>query len=92
MLPTAHKCLLIAELTQNIFKYVSEPDLVSLALTCQFFLNPALDLLWRKQDSLLPLLMCMPSNLWMLRDNQEGGKRRTLVRMRTKSRNRPLHK
>jgi len=36
----------------------------ALARTCKTFQNPALDFLWREQDTLTNLLKCLPSHLW----------------------------
>ncbi|OJA11513.1 hypothetical protein AZE42_06618 [Rhizopogon vesiculosus] len=67
----------ISELRWNIFRLVNlwEPDarkkmLLALALTCESFTGPALDLLWQELDELGPLIRCLPSSLWKL-DEQE---------------------
>ncbi|KAJ7198034.1 hypothetical protein B0H12DRAFT_1166442, partial [Mycena haematopus] len=44
-----------------------QQGLARLARTCRFFMNPALDQLWRPQSSVLPLLRCFPLHLWELR-------------------------
>jgi hypothetical protein len=38
--------------------------LSALARTSQFFHNPALNVLWRHQDTIVNLLKCMPEDLW----------------------------
>ncbi|KAJ7673981.1 hypothetical protein DFH06DRAFT_752203 [Mycena polygramma] len=38
--------------------------LATLARTCKAFSSPALDLLWRNQRSLVPILRCMPDDVW----------------------------
>ncbi|KAJ7919551.1 hypothetical protein B0H13DRAFT_1988642 [Mycena leptocephala] len=38
--------------------------LSALARTSQFFHNPALNVLWRHQDTLVNLIRCMPEDLW----------------------------
>ncbi|KAJ7165531.1 hypothetical protein C8R43DRAFT_1122244 [Mycena crocata] len=45
--------------------------LAVLARTCRMFQDPALDLLWRSQKSLYPLLSCLPSDAWDLHENSE---------------------
>ncbi|KAJ7214899.1 hypothetical protein GGX14DRAFT_609692 [Mycena pura] len=40
------------------------PDLAALARTSKTFLNPALDSLWKYQDTFAHILRCMPDNLW----------------------------
>ncbi|OAX38264.1 hypothetical protein K503DRAFT_818195 [Rhizopogon vinicolor AM-OR11-026] len=44
--------------------------LLALALTCESFTGPALDLLWRELDGLDPLIRCLPQSLWKL-DKQQ---------------------
>ncbi|KAJ7802690.1 hypothetical protein B0H14DRAFT_2891311, partial [Mycena olivaceomarginata] len=39
-------------------------DVAALARTCRDFENPALDILWREQNTLANVLKCLPSNLW----------------------------
>lgn len=39
-------------------------DLSALARTSKTFLHPALNILWRAQDTIVPLLKCMPVDLW----------------------------
>ncbi|KAJ7891028.1 hypothetical protein B0H13DRAFT_1887356 [Mycena leptocephala] len=39
-------------------------DLTALARTCRDFENPALDILWKEQNTLANALKCLPSNLW----------------------------
>jgi hypothetical protein len=36
----------------------------TLARTCAFFLNPALNAIWRHQEMISNLLKCFPDNLW----------------------------
>ncbi|KAJ7127285.1 hypothetical protein C8R43DRAFT_1240431 [Mycena crocata] len=38
-------------------------DLAALARTCKTFRDPALDILWRRQDSLTPAVRCLPGDL-----------------------------
>ncbi|KAJ6533966.1 hypothetical protein DFH09DRAFT_932442, partial [Mycena vulgaris] len=38
--------------------------LSALARTCRAFQDPALDILWRNQESLVPLLSCIPFDAW----------------------------
>lgn len=65
-----HHCLAIEEIQSVVFEYVAldtstgQRTLLSVALSCKVFLGPSLDVLWRTQASLVPLLKCMPSDLW----------------------------
>ncbi|KAJ6460996.1 hypothetical protein C8R45DRAFT_1028905 [Mycena sanguinolenta] len=45
-------------------KILGRGDLAALARTCKTFCDPALDLLWREQETLANLLKCLPSHLW----------------------------
>lgn len=38
--------------------------LAALARTCHALEEPALDALWKTQSSLIPLILCMPEDLW----------------------------
>ncbi|KAJ7196883.1 hypothetical protein B0H12DRAFT_637606 [Mycena haematopus] len=46
--------------------------LVALATTAKIFSDPALNILWRRQTSLVPLVKCMPNTLWEERRADEG--------------------
>ncbi|KAJ7870571.1 hypothetical protein B0H14DRAFT_3573738 [Mycena olivaceomarginata] len=74
-----HRALTIPEMVRLICEHLevlSEPhhegsrnrrnleDLAALARTCRDFENPALDILWRVQNTLANALKCLPSNLW----------------------------
>jgi hypothetical protein len=41
-------------------------DLSVLARTSTTFLNPALRILWRQQNTILNLIKCMPDDLWTI--------------------------
>jgi hypothetical protein len=73
-----HHCLDIAEILYIIFKnfhiYGSRYNLLSLAFVSKAFHEPALDLLWESQGSLLPLIKTFPADLW-----KEEGNPSTLV-------------
>jgi hypothetical protein len=64
-----HRCWYVPELLDMILGHLvgsesGEMTLSRLAVTCQRFQNPALNLLWREQQSLLPLLKCLP-DVWL---------------------------
>jgi hypothetical protein len=65
---TMHHCLDITEILHIIFKnfhiYGSRYNLLSLAFVSKAFHEPALDLLWELQGSLLPLIKTFPADLW----------------------------
>ncbi|KAJ7659620.1 hypothetical protein DFH06DRAFT_401078 [Mycena polygramma] len=72
-----HRCLTIPELV-DIICYELQPStssgtLAALARTSRAFLNPALDLLWREQTTLLNLLDCMPPDIFSLVTITNGG-------------------
>ncbi|KAJ6495905.1 hypothetical protein DFH09DRAFT_1290314 [Mycena vulgaris] len=69
------RCLVIPDITELICEHVQvrnwsfispvrNPDVAALARTCKDFQDPALDILWKKQDTLAHILKCLPSHLW----------------------------
>ncbi|KAJ6512537.1 hypothetical protein C8R45DRAFT_960672 [Mycena sanguinolenta] len=77
-----HCALQIPELVQLICAEVKYPivldelpSLYSLAQVCRIFRGPALDFLWAHQDTLLNILLCMPTDLWEVTGS---GRRRSL--------------
>ncbi|KZT21884.1 hypothetical protein NEOLEDRAFT_1244329 [Neolentinus lepideus HHB14362 ss-1] len=72
VLPThtaVHRCLRVSEIFGNMIGYVVEDEarrrtLNALARTCKLYSPQALDELWRTQDSIVPLIKCMPNDLW----------------------------
>ena len=77
-----HRCLQIQELLSIVFEYVHVPrkaleddplsasSLARLARTCKAFQDPALDILWHSQDSLAPLLKCLPRDAWAWKEGK----------------------
>ncbi|KAJ7904952.1 hypothetical protein B0H13DRAFT_2024090 [Mycena leptocephala] len=67
-----HRCWLIPEIVCMICEQVdvediNRPTLAVLARTAKIF-QYSLDLLWREQHNLLPLLKCMPLDLWEIEE------------------------
>ena len=72
----------IQELLSIVFEYVHVPrkaleddplsasSLTRLARTCKAFQDPALDILWHSQDSLAPLLKCLPRDAWAWKEGK----------------------
>ncbi|KAJ6587511.1 hypothetical protein DFH09DRAFT_976857 [Mycena vulgaris] len=62
-----HRTLEIPELVELIFAELHDTSnsslLAALARTCRTFQNPALDILWRRQFTLLNFLKCFPEDL-----------------------------
>jgi len=68
----------ISELRWKIFQLIDlgpsgNKTLLALALTCESFTGPALDLLWRELDGLDPLIRCLPPTLWKLERREAQG-------------------
>jgi hypothetical protein len=42
----------------------SRKDFAALTRTCKTFQSPALDFLWREQETLVNVLKCLPAHLW----------------------------
>ncbi|KAH9834058.1 uncharacterized protein C8Q71DRAFT_770787 [Rhodofomes roseus] len=68
-----HRALAIPELLLSIVKeavnqrsFFEWSTLVAFALTCRTFLEPALDVIWRKQNGLGHLVECLPRDLWTI--------------------------
>jgi hypothetical protein len=72
-----HRALEVVELVENICAHLgpADPvklksdaarDLALLARASTIFLDPALDVLWKSQDSLVHLLRCMPHDLLVI--------------------------
>ncbi|KAF7977685.1 hypothetical protein HWV62_2930 [Athelia sp. TMB] len=74
-----HHTLRISEVLSHIFDYaLLTPNdgrlraLRSLALTCKAFEDPALTILWRNMVSLVPLVKCLPEELWEIEIDNNG--------------------
>ncbi|KAK7053775.1 hypothetical protein R3P38DRAFT_2852075 [Favolaschia claudopus] len=52
-------------------RYLRPTTLLALTTTSKIFSEPALDILWHEQSSLVPLVKCMPESLW---EERESGK------------------
>jgi hypothetical protein len=66
-----HHCLQIQELLSIIFRKYTQYDsglLARLARTCIAFQDPALNILWHTQKTLLPLLKCLPPDAWAIKE------------------------
>ena len=63
-----HHCLEITEILKTIFNNIGFPgsrrDLYALALVSKAFHEPALDVLWESQTSILPLIKTFPVEVW----------------------------
>ncbi|KAJ7196884.1 hypothetical protein B0H12DRAFT_637616 [Mycena haematopus] len=65
-----HRALDIPEIVRMICgeaNWPSRTTLVRLATTSRIFTDPALDIIWHYQSSLMPLIKCMPETLWEVR-------------------------
>jgi len=66
-----HECLEVLDIIRLIFEAVRDDPsrvasqtLIDLAVTCRSFHDVALDTLWFKQTSLVPLLKILPRIFW----------------------------
>ena len=56
---------LVKEITRHMFVWHTPQRFVlEWALTCKAISDPALDVLWETQDSLINLLKTLPSDIW----------------------------
>jgi len=75
-----HHCLNVLDILDTIFNFVLESHeygtstLAALAVTCRHFEHPALDVLWRTIPSLIPLVKCLPPDLWEMTIQVETGR------------------
>lgn len=71
-----HRCLLVPEILQNILnshqkhngaeyqRILTAHNLLAATLSCKWFAEPALDLIWKHVPDLRYLLKCLPAGLW----------------------------
>jgi hypothetical protein len=62
-----HRCLMIPEICLQICEILPRNTLAAMARSCRAFEEPALSILWRRQDSLRPIMGCLPADLWQER-------------------------
>ncbi|KAJ7918809.1 hypothetical protein B0H13DRAFT_2321119 [Mycena leptocephala] len=83
-----HPALQVVELVEIICAQVAEArpphasesrSLARLARTCTIFLNPALNVLWRHQGTILNVLRCMPSDLWCITETKPFDDEPTII-------------
>lgn len=75
-----HRCLAVPELLNLIFKEVHTSakggvTVAALARTSKCFQDAALDTLWEKQTSLVPLVKCFPQEIWKETRQEDGSKK-----------------
>jgi hypothetical protein len=67
-----HPCLSVDEITRflahELVASEAKATAVSLARCCRSFEDPVLDALWRTQEGLIPLLKCLPQEVWLERN------------------------
>ena len=77
-----HRCLLIPEIARLICSELrnvgARKSLAALAQTCLAISEPALDSLWYEIHDIIPLVKCMPPDLWRL---DIDGERKKLVNL-----------
>ncbi|KAJ7751010.1 hypothetical protein B0H14DRAFT_2981682 [Mycena olivaceomarginata] len=59
-----HRSLHILEIVTMISHEIDHKTLSSFARACRMFRDPALDVLWMHQNTLMNLLRCMPEGIW----------------------------
>lgn len=66
-----HRALLVNDIVYTVLQHVksSATDMIHFACTYSALSSPALDILWRVQFNLGPLIMCLPQDTWEIRDN-----------------------
>lgn len=61
-----------AEQSLNHLNRDSAQTLAGLARTCKAFRDPALDLLWKSQYTVMNVLNCMPGDIWEVLDDTDA--------------------
>jgi hypothetical protein len=61
-----------AEQSLNQLNRDSAQTLAGLARTCKAFQDPALDLLWKSQYTVMNVLNCMPGDIWEVLDDTDA--------------------
>ncbi|KAF7356909.1 hypothetical protein MVEN_01026700 [Mycena venus] len=88
-----HPALQIVEVVEMVCAQVGHRkapcDLARLARTSTLFLNPALNVLWRHQGTLVHLLRCMPEDLWEITETRPYDDEPTIIEL-TISLRRPI--
>ncbi|KAG2127976.1 hypothetical protein DEU56DRAFT_982635 [Suillus clintonianus] len=59
-----HHALLVDDIVHAILTHVTSTDIFNFARTCSAVSDPALDILWSEQSSLVPLIRCLPRDTW----------------------------
>ncbi|KAJ7671277.1 hypothetical protein DFH06DRAFT_1365935 [Mycena polygramma] len=60
-----HRCLIIDELVAEVCSHIEWPSqLYAVVRTCTAFREPALNRLWRKQNTLRNLIRCLPEDIF----------------------------
>ncbi|KAF8887124.1 hypothetical protein BD779DRAFT_1722443, partial [Infundibulicybe gibba] len=62
-----HRCLFIQEVLRMICMHVGtylRRNLLAVALVCRHFFDPSMDCFWLEIPSLLPVLGCLPPDIW----------------------------
>ncbi|KIK39871.1 hypothetical protein CY34DRAFT_14106 [Suillus luteus UH-Slu-Lm8-n1] len=64
-----HRAFDSEDIIYSVLKYIEPKDLKNVAMTCSRLAGPVLDILWSKQSSLVPLIMCLPQDTWEIKDD-----------------------
>ena len=63
-----HRCLSVEEIlshfTRELVASEAKATAAALARCCRSFEEPVLDALWEAQERLIPLLKCIPRDVW----------------------------
>ncbi|KAJ7609867.1 hypothetical protein FB45DRAFT_1066435 [Roridomyces roridus] len=75
-----HRCLQIPEVVRLICEQCTPKTLAVVGRTCRAWSEPALDVLWQAQTSLLPLIRCLPSRIL---SEESVGKSREMLHLKS---------
>ncbi|KAG2072778.1 hypothetical protein BDR04DRAFT_1152880 [Suillus decipiens] len=66
-----HHALRVEDIVYAVLEHLeSFADVVNVAKTCKALSDPALNMLWSEQISIIPLMKCLPEDTWEVGEDQ----------------------
>lgn len=76
-----HHCLQIPEVVRFICDGLDGKSAYSMALVAKRFLEPALDVRWRELTSFVPIIRCLPDDVWTMEASSDNAAIKIIVCM-----------
>ncbi|KIK34253.1 hypothetical protein CY34DRAFT_17846 [Suillus luteus UH-Slu-Lm8-n1] len=64
-----HRAFDSEDIIYSVLNYLERKDLKNVAMTCSWLAGHALNILWSKRSSLVPLIMCLPQDTLEIKDD-----------------------